>query len=95
MVRKFVTSLYFPINGSRIPGVSNANVYKSANDATSLRQTTLLAEAVVQRCYVKNIFLKISQNSQEKTCAKVSFVIKLQTAPATLLKKRLWHRCFL
>ena len=36
------------------------------------------------------MFLEISQNSQENTCARVSFLIKLQ--PATLLKKRLWHR---
>ena len=37
---------------------------------------------------------KISQNSQENTRA-ISFLInKLQTAPATLLKKRPWHRCF-
>ena len=33
-------------------------------------------------------------NSQENTCARVNFLIKLQAAPATLLKKRLWHRCF-
>ena len=39
-------------------------------------------------------FLEISQNSQENTCARVPFLIKLQAAPATLLKKRLWHRCF-
>ena len=38
----------------------------------------LLPEAVVQRCSVKKVFLKILQNSQEKTCAKVYFLIKLQ-----------------
>ena len=32
-----------------------------------------LSEAIVQRCSVKN-----SQNSQEDSCAKVSFLIKLQ-----------------
>ena len=36
---------------------------------------------------VLKMFLKISQNSQENTCARVSFF-------ATLLKKRLWHKCF-
>ena len=36
------------------------------------------SEAVVQRCSVKNVFLEISQNSQENTCARVSFLIKLQ-----------------
>ena len=35
-------------------------------------------EAVVQRCFVKKVFLEISQNSQENTCARVSFSIKLQ-----------------
>ena len=38
-------------------------------------------EAVAQRCYVKKVFLEISQNSQENTYARVSFLIKL---PANL-----------
>ena len=48
------------------------------------------SEALSQRCSVKKVFLEISQNSQESTCARVSFLIKLQ-----FIKKRLWHRCFL
>ena len=47
-------------------------------------------EAVVRRCSVKKVFLEISQNSQENTCARVSFLIKLQALglrPATLLKR--------
>ena len=55
---------------------------------------TMVLEAVVRRCSVKKVFLEISENSQENTCVRVSFLIKLQAAPATLLKKRLWHRCF-
>ena len=55
----------------------------------------LSAEAVVQSCSVKKVFLKISENSQKKTCVTVSFLIKLQAAPAASLKKRLWYRCFL
>ena len=35
-------------------------------------------EAVAQRCFVKKVFLKISQNSQENSYASVSFLIKLQ-----------------
>ena len=38
----------------------------------------LLLEAVVQGCSVKKVFLEVWQNSQENTCAKVSFLIKLQ-----------------
>ena len=43
---------------------------------------------------MKKVFLEISQNSQENICARVSFLIKLQAAPATLLKTRLWTDVF-
>ena len=36
-----------------------------------------MVEAVAQRFSVKQLFLEISQNSQEKTCARVSYLIKL------------------
>ena len=51
-----------------------------------------LTEAVARTCSEKKVFLKISQNWNENTCARVSF---LSLRPATLLKERLWHRCFL
>ena len=35
-------------------------------------------EAVAQRSPIKKVFLEFSQNSQENTCARVSFLIKLQ-----------------
>ena len=38
-----------------------------------------LTEVVTQGCSVKKLFLKISENSQENTCTRVSFLIKLQT----------------
>ena len=41
--------------------------------------------------FCKKGVLKISQNLLENTCARVFFLVKLQA----LLKKRLWHRCFL
>ena len=41
----------------------------------------------------RKCFLRISQNSQENISARVSFFNKVAD-PATLLKKRLWHRCF-
>ena len=55
------------------------------------------SEAIPKMCSVKNVFLEISQNSQENACARVSFLIKLQAIglrTATLLKKRLWLSCF-
>ena len=38
------------------------------------------------------MFLEISQKSQKNTCARVASGLQLE--PTTLLKKRLWHRCF-
>ena len=42
-----------------------------------------------QMCSMKKVVLK--NNSR---CSRFSFLIKLQAAPATLVKNRLWHRCF-
>ena len=49
------------------------------------------SRSIVQKCSVKKILLEIPENSQENTCDRVSFLIKLQAA--TLLKEKLWHRC--
>ena len=49
------------------------------------------SEAVVWWCSVKKVHLEISQNSQENTYGRVSF---LEACNFILLKKRLWHRCF-
>ena len=46
------------------------------------------SKAVAQRCSVKKVFLEISQNSQENTCARASFLIKLQTSALQLYLKR-------
>ena len=39
---------------------------------------TTVSEALFRRCSVEEVFLVISQNSQENTNARVSFLIKLQ-----------------
>ena len=46
----------------------------------SARKRVNNLEAVVRSCSVKKVFLEISQNSQENTCARVSFLIKLQSS---------------
>ena len=48
------------------------------------------SEAVSQRCFVKMMFLKASQNLQKSTCASV-FLIKLQ-ASAKFLTKTSFYR---
>ena len=55
---------------------------------------TPYAEVVLWMFSVENVFLEISQNPQENTCARVSSLTKLKARPGTLLKKRLWHMCF-
>ena len=47
-----------------------------------------MTEAVVWKCSIKKVFLKISQNSQEYTCARASFLIKLQALGPQLYLKR-------
>ena len=44
--------------------------------------------------YKIKVFLEISQNPHEDTCARASFLIKLQALGLQLIKKRPWYRCF-
>ena len=69
------------------------NVINPINLPKGVSNLTFHTEAVFQRWSVKKMFSEISHNSQENTCATVSFLIKWHR-PATLLKKRLWHICF-
>ena len=49
-----------------------------AEVSLGLVQTSLMdPEAIAQRCSVKKVFLEITQISQENTCARVSFLMKL------------------
>ena len=41
-------------------------------------QQCVISKVVVRRCSAKKVFLEISQNSQENTCDRISFLIKLQ-----------------
>ena len=52
----------------------------------------LFTEAATRGVLCKKLFLEILQNSQENACARASFLPEPQ--PASLLKKRLWYRCF-
>ena len=66
----------------------------SFNDSTFFsvfRKKLLHVRSSHLRCSRKKILLKILQNSQETTCAGVSFLMQMQI---TLLKKRLRHWCF-
>ena len=45
----------------------------------------MFSEAVARRCSVKKVFLKFLQNSQEKNCARASFLLKLQAEASNLI----------
>ena len=51
---------------------------KISDNIDNLIEIGLSTEAVPQRCSVKKLFLEISKDSQEKICARVFFLIKLQ-----------------
>ena len=58
----------------------NATAYSYHSSHFNSKQGSFifLLFAAIQRCSVKKMFLEISQNLQENTCARVSFLIKLQ-----------------
>ena len=51
-------------------------------------------EAVSWRCSVKKMFSEISQNSQENTCTRASFLIKLQVSAWNFIKKEALTQAF-
>ena len=52
------------------------------------------SEAIAGGCPIKKVLLEISQNSEENTCAIVSFLIKLQTSACNFIKKKALTQVF-
>ena len=52
--------------------------FHSKNPAQVMKNSFYLIQAVTRCVLWKKVFLEISQNSQENTCARASFLIKLQ-----------------
>ena len=68
---------------------------KSIFYSNESNKTISYPESVTQKCSMKKVFVQNFQNWQENTCAKFTFFNKVAGLwPATLLRKRLWHRCF-
>ena len=65
-------------------------VHENSKNIWDIQRETLVSEAVGQRCSVKKAFLEILQNSQENSCDRASFLIKLQTEACNFIKKRLF-----
>ena len=52
---------------SSTPSSSSSSSCSSSSSSVCFRYLLTFSEAVVRRCSVKKVFLKISQNSQENT----------------------------
>ena len=48
----------------------------------------------MKRCSIKKMFWKISQNSLESTCSRVSFLIKLQAKSCNFIEKETLEQVF-
>ena len=59
-----------------------------------MKKIIVYSEAVAQRCSVKIMFLEISQNSKENTCARASFLMKLQASACNFIKKETLAQVF-
>ena len=70
-------------NSKKNSSFSIREVYEKSTFILRWYWITAISKAVVRRCSVKNLFLKISQNSQKNASLWVSFLIK-----------RLWRSCF-
>ena len=68
---------------NRLPAYSCNNNFQSSLNLFSckciLHIEAATIEAATEGVLWKKVFLKISQNSQENTCARVSFLVKLQS----------------
>ena len=73
--------------------VTHANIFLMIVERHN--QKELKRKAVAQRCSIKKVLLEISQNSQENTCARVSFLIKLHKGLAcNFIKKETLAQVF-
>ena len=59
-------------------------IWSSGAAKTTRYEKLSSSEAAVQMCSIKKVFLEILQNSQKNTCARVSFLIKLQALSVQL-----------
>ena len=61
---------------------------KTCQCCSSMKPQETNTRSSRQGCSMKKVFLEILQNSQENTCARVSFLIKLQTSACNFIEKQ-------
>ena len=85
-LKVFCSNLLFLENNWKFPEYH----YAFENMNTGIIST----EAVARRCSVREVFLEILENSQEKTCARVPFLIKLQAQACNFIRKETLAQAF-
>ena len=74
--------------------LSRGDYNYTISEMTGVGKSTVISEAVAQRCSVKKVFLKFRKIHRKTPVPEPLFNKVAGLRPATLLKKRLWHRCF-
>ena len=99
LLKKRLWHRYFPVNFAKFHRTTflqntsgrlflNQHLIKVSKLLVFAMFSFFITEAVTQRCSVKKVFLEISQNLQEKTCVRVSFLIRLQASYNLIKKER-------
>ena len=81
------------LNSSNFKGFDYLGLKKSTN-LSGIEKIMPHTEAVFGRYSIKKMFLEILQNPQKNTCTCLFFHKVTGLRPGTLLKNKLWHRCF-
>ena len=55
---------------------------------------SVITEVVDRKCFVKKVLVEFLQNLQENTCARVSFLIKLQAQACNFIRKETLVQAF-
>ena len=90
----FATIIIYVFLKETDPGPLAASKMDSFMTIVDALKLDLARSTVAQRCSVKKVFLEISQNSQENTCARVSFLITLQATTCNVIKKETLTQVF-
>ena len=72
----YEASILLPVDISK--NFYENNVFLKGYNKSCLRIKSRESETATQMCFVKKMFLKILQNSEKNTFARISFLIKLQ-----------------
>ena len=95
----FVTQNGFILNSKKMPSIPLPYINRKCFTQNVYFWKKVSPETYSSRHHCSEILKKdlMKYNARKNTCARFPFLIKLQAwylRPATLLKKKLWHRCF-